>query len=123
MLWDLYWRLVEEDGFNPDLFEPHTTGGNNLALQLVVGGLALQPCSPGFVDARSAILAADVALTGGDNECRIWESFAQRGLGYSSSQGLPQSTTDGAPGFDTPPHCPAIFLDGFETGSTVRWGG
>jgi extracellular elastinolytic metalloproteinase len=49
-----------------------------------------QPCSPNFVQARDAILDADVALTGGANKCDIWKGFAKRGLGsgakYSSTK-------------------------------------
>ena len=59
MLWDMYWALVDEHGFNPDVYDAWNTGGNNLAIQLVLDGMKLQPCSPGFVDGRNAILAAD----------------------------------------------------------------
>lgn len=42
-----------------------------------------------MVQARDAILDADIALTGGDNQCEIWDAFAKRGLGanavYSST--------------------------------------
>lgn len=105
MLWDLQWLLVEEHGFNPDISAPWNTGGNNLALQLVVDGLKLQPCGPGFVDGRNAILQADIDLTGGANQCRIWEAFSRRGLGFSASQGSPNSTLDGTPAFDDSPNC------------------
>lgn len=43
-----------------------------------------QPCSPNFVQARDAILDADVALTGGANKCDIWKGFAKRGLGFGA---------------------------------------
>ncbi len=36
--------------------------------------------APSFVNARDSIIAADVALTGGENACEIWEAFAARGL-------------------------------------------
>ena len=61
MLWEVYWNLVAKHGFNPDIYDAWTTGGNNLAIQLVTDGMKFQPCSPGFVDGRNAILAADVA--------------------------------------------------------------
>jgi extracellular elastinolytic metalloproteinase len=35
MLWEVYWNLVDEHGFNPNLYQDWTTGGNNLALRLV----------------------------------------------------------------------------------------
>jgi len=107
MLWDLYWALVDahELNFNPDIYDDWDLGGNNLALQLVMDALKLQPCSPGFVDGRDAILLADEQLTGGGNQCIIWEAFAKRGLGYSANQGSPFSTTDGTEAFDIPLSC------------------
>lgn len=112
MLWDLYWNLVEAHGFNPNPYEPWQTGGNNLALQLVIDGMKFAPCEPGFADARDAIIAADAALTGdvangvpGANECLIWRTFARRGLGVDAVQGNFESKTDGKNGFKVPPHC------------------
>ena len=60
MLWDMNWALIDQYGWDADVY--NGTGGNNIALHLVMEGLKLQPCSPGFVDAREAILAADLAL-------------------------------------------------------------
>jgi len=105
MLWEMYWGLVDVHGFNADVYGDWNTGGNNLAIQLVLDGMKLQPCSPGFVDARDAIVAADVALTSGANECAIWAAFAKRGLGYSADQGFPASVADGTQAFDLPPVC------------------
>ena len=113
MLWDLYWNLVEEHGFNPNPYESWETGGNNLAIQLVIDGMKMSPCTPGFVDARNAIIAADAALTGnvaagvpGENECLIWRTFARRGLGLSADQKDPANKLDGIEGYDVPAHCP-----------------
>ena len=100
MLWDMYWALVDEHGYDADLYEG--TGGNNIAFRLVMEGMALQPCTPGFVDARDAIIAADEALNGGENVCLIWQAFANRGLGLSADQGAVGSVTDGTPAFDVP---------------------
>ena len=55
--------------------------GNSLIVQLVLDGMKLQPCRPSFFDARDAIIAADKALTGGENYCELWTGFAERGLG------------------------------------------
>ncbi|MGV0833887.1 T9SS-dependent M36 family metallopeptidase [Empedobacter brevis] len=101
MIWDLNWKLVDKYGFSPDLY--HGKAGNNMALQLVMTGLKLQPCSPGFVDGRDAILKADEQLNEGANKCDIWEAFARRGLGYSAKQGSSNSRTDGTEAFDMPP--------------------
>lgn len=105
MLWEVYWQLVDKHGFNPDFYAPWDEGGNLLAMQLVNDGFKIQPCSPGFVDARDAILAADQALTGGANQCLIWAGFAKRGLGWSASQGSPHSNSDNNEAFDMPEFC------------------
>ncbi|KAH7881725.1 Fungalysin metallopeptidase-domain-containing protein [Phlebopus sp. FC_14] len=55
--------------------------GNTLMMQLVIDGMKLQPCWPDFFDARDSIIYADKVLTGGENECTLWEGFASRGLG------------------------------------------
>ncbi len=120
MLWETYWNLVDRHGYNADLYGDWTTGGNNLALQLVMDGMKFQPCSPGFVDGRNAILQADDALTGtggagsGANQCEIWRAFAKRGLGTSASQGSSFSRTDGVAGFDLPASCTAATFGGFQ---------
>lgn len=103
MLWDLTWAFIDEYGFDPDIYEG--TGGNNMALQLVIDGLKLQPCSPGFVNGRDAIIEADLIANGGANKCLIWNVFAKRGLGLSASQGSASSKTDGVEAFDVPQDC------------------
>ena len=101
MLWEMTWELIDEYGFDPDLY--NGTGGNNLAMQLVIDGLKLQPCNPGFVSGRDAILQADLVNNDGVNQCRIWKAFAKRGLGYGASQGSSNNTGDGTASFDMPP--------------------
>lgn len=103
MLWDLTWAMIDRYGWDADLY--NGTGGNNKTMALVIEGLKLQPCSPGFVDGRDAILAADRLLYGGDNQCLIWEAFARRGLGYSANQGSTGNKSDGTEAFDMPPSC------------------
>ncbi|HET6745541.1 MAG TPA: M36 family metallopeptidase [Candidatus Limnocylindria bacterium] len=105
MVWEVYWNLVDEYGFNPDIYDSWDTGGNNLALQLMIDGMKFQPCNPGFVSGRNAILEADLALTGGENQCLIWEGFAKRGLGFSAEQRSSKKTADGTAAFDLPPEC------------------
>lgn len=100
MLWEVTWGLIDQYGFDPDVY--NGTGGNNIAIALVTEGLKLQPCGPGFVDGRDAILAADVALYDGANQCIIWDAFAKRGLGVSADQGSPNNRDDGSEAFDTP---------------------
>jgi extracellular elastinolytic metalloproteinase len=103
MLWDLYWNLVDVYGFDSNITTGN--GGNNKAIQLVMDGLRLQPCGPGFVDARDAILLADEINYGGENACLIWETFARRGLGYLADQGSSDDAFDGTESYELPPTC------------------
>ncbi len=103
MLWDLYWAMADEYGFDADVL--HGTGGNNMAIRLVMEGMRLQPCSPGFVDGRDAILAADRMLNNGDNQCLIWNVFARRGLGFNADQGSSNIVGDNVESFESMPSC------------------
>ena len=106
MLWELNWTLVDDHGWDADIYnftgDPNLDAGNVMTMALVTEGMKLQPCSPGFVDGRDAILAADLALYGGINECSIWNAFAKRGLGLSADQGSSSNRSDGTEAFDTP---------------------
>lgn len=86
-LWDMTWYIIQQAGINPNLFNPAGTGGNSIALKLVIEGLRLQPCSPGFIDGRNAILKADTLFFGAQYSCTILEAFARRGMGLGASQG------------------------------------
>ena len=96
MIWDMTWDIISQYGM---------TAGFDIAMNLVNEGMKLQPCSPGFVDGRDAILSADQALYNGANRCLIWAAFARRGLGYSANQGSSGSRSDGTEAFDLPPFC------------------
>ncbi len=103
MLWDLYWAMVDEYGHTYELYS--NSGGNNMAIRLVVEGMRIQSCNPGFVDGRDAILAADDYLYDGANQCLIWETFARRGLGFSASQGSSSVVGDETEAFNIPGFC------------------
>jgi len=103
IIWEVVWGLIDAHGFDADIYNGN--GGNNVALQLVIDGLKLQPCSPGFVDARDAILLADQNNNGGANQCILWQAFAKRGLGVSASQGSSSSRSDGTQAFNIPSEC------------------
>lgn len=109
MLWDLSWAYVNKYGFDSDIYSGN--GGNNKVLQVVVDALKLQPCNPSFVEARDAIIAADQAITGGQNYCMIWEVFARRGLGYYASSGDGSSSVDQVEDFTVPGRGPNCTLD------------
>ena len=113
MLWDLYWAFIDEYGFDPDLYNDRNkkivcksnngTGGNNMVIQLVIDGMKLQPCNPGFTDARDAILLADEVLNDSKHGRLIWESFTKRGLGYDADGGSSFDRGDGKNGYQLPP--------------------
>ena len=86
-LWDMTWYIIQQAGINPNLFNPAGVGGNSIALKLVIEGLRLQPCSPGFISGRDAILKADTLFFGAQYSCAIMEAFARRGMGVGASQG------------------------------------
>ena len=110
MLWDLYWAMVDEHGHSYDLYS--NDGGNNMAIRLVMEGMRLQACNPGFVDGRDAILAADEFLYDGQNQCLIWNVFARRGLGWSAEQGSSSIVGDETQAFNVPAFCsPGASID------------
>jgi len=120
MVWEMYWGIVAMDGYDPDVY--FGSGGNNVAYQLVTDGMKLQVCSPGFVDGRNAILAADVADYDGDHTCAIWEGFRERGLGLNANQGSSNNRSDGVEDFTAPPECVNyIFSSSFGHGDFSHW--
>ncbi len=119
MLWEMTWSLIDEYGFDPDIYQG--TGGNNMALQLVMEGMKLQTCNPGFVDGRDAILKADEVINNGANQCLIWKAFAKRGLGYGASQGDADIRSDYTESFLLAPDC-NLTIELLGTPSTVPGG-
>ncbi|MFN8289735.1 MAG: M36 family metallopeptidase [Chitinophagaceae bacterium] len=99
-LWDMTWYIIQQAGISPNLFDPTGTGGNVIALKLVIEGLRLQPCSPGFIDGRNAILKADTLFYGAQYSCAILEAFARRGMGVGASQGSASIRGDEVLSFD-----------------------
>jgi len=122
VLWDLTWAYIDKYGFDPDMYNGN--GGNNKVMKLVIDGLKLQPCGPGFVDGRDAILAADMATTGGVGQCIIGEVFSARGLGFNAQQGSSSSRLDQMEDFTMPPsslgslaNCSSLSVDEFSKDS------
>ncbi len=99
-LWDMTWNIINQVGsINPNIFDPTAPGGNSIALKLVTEGMKLQPCSPGFISGRNAILQADQILYSGLYSCAIKEAFRRRGMGAQASQGSSGSVIDQVPDF------------------------
>jgi extracellular elastinolytic metalloproteinase len=109
-LWEMYWNLVFVYGFDPDL--AGGSAGNELALELVLDALKMQPCDPTFVEGRDALLNADLAAQGGANACLIWAAFAKRGVGESASDGGGPNNLNVSAAFDVPAGCEPQCGDG-----------
>jgi subtilase family serine protease len=79
VLWDLRER------FRIDRVRGSEDAGINEVHQLYVDALKLSPPVPTMLDMRDAILADDgLRNPGGANSCRLWESFAARGMGVAA---------------------------------------
>ncbi|WP_143473306.1 M36 family metallopeptidase [Flavilitoribacter nigricans] len=85
MLWDMTWGLIDEYGFEDDLYNTSSTAGNIRALKIVIEALKMTACSPSFIDMRDAIFAANNAIYAGEGDDILWAAFARRGLGYSAA--------------------------------------
>lgn len=75
-LWEVRARLIAKHGF---------AVGNQLVLQLVTDGMKLCPPDPTFLEARDAIIQADLANNAGTNRNELWAAFAKRGMGFSAT--------------------------------------
>ena len=88
---------------------PDSCPGNRRWVQLVLDAFLLMPTAPSMIDARNAMLAADLMRFGGENQAELWLAFARRGLGQDASStnmvgrtaGV-ESDTDPLPDFNSP---------------------
>ena len=119
--WEVYWALVDHHGFDPDLYDALGGSGNQRAMLYINEGLKNSACSPTFTDVRDGIIQAAVDNFSGEDVCRIWQAFADFGLGTDAVSGGPNSTNP-TNGFALPEICDGqIFADGFESGNTTSW--
>ena len=102
-IWDMSWLLINQYGFSASPY--NATAGNNIAIRLVLEGMKLQPCGPGFLDSRDAILTADAILYNNAHRCLIWQAFARRGMGFNAVQGSVNVAGDETENFNLPPYC------------------
>jgi hypothetical protein len=91
-LWECRRNLIERYGF----------AGNQMMMLLVVDGMKLTPSLPTFVQARDAILQADLVSNCGSNRLALWQGFAKRGLGYGTSVPAATGTLGVKESFDLP---------------------
>ncbi len=123
MLWDATWELIDLYGFSPDIHDATGTAGNQVMLNLVTEAMKLQPCTPGFVDGRDAILAADQALYGGAYSADLWRAFARRGLGIDADQGSSSVTGDETEDFTEPGPPPVAEVSPASVSASAPSGG
>ena len=109
-MWDLNWLMINGNGtsitgkgYEPDIYDFSSGAGNTELMQVFVEALKLQPANPTYLDFRDAMLNADLALTGGDNEVAIWTAFARRGMGWSAFDGGSAASNNVIEAFDLPP--------------------
>jgi extracellular elastinolytic metalloproteinase len=75
--------------------------GNRRWIQLYYDSMVLMPRNTTILQARDAMLAADVARFGGANQDLLWRAFAQRGFGQLASV-TGNGDTDPVPDFSSP---------------------
>jgi hypothetical protein len=97
-------RQIEcADGKRP----PQECPGNRRWMQLYYDAMVLMPPPrPSMIDARNAVLAADMARFGGANQSELWYAFATRGFGESAAA-TSGSDVQPKPAFDSPRHSEA----------------
>jgi extracellular elastinolytic metalloproteinase len=103
-IWEVYWALVDQHGFDPDLYDAFGGAGNQRALLYINEGFKNTACSPTFVNARDGIIQAATDNFGGQDVCLIWEAFAAFGLGTNAVSGGSNSTNP-TNGFNVPASC------------------
>ena len=117
--WEVYWKLVDEWGFDANLYNATGGSGNQRMMLYVNEGLKNTACSPTFTQVRDGIIQAAMDNYGGEDVCRMWEAFAAFGLGTNAVSGGSGSTAP-TNGFNVPASCQGgggtvVFEDDFET--------
>ena len=121
--WEVYWALVDNWGFDPNLYNAMGNAGNQRMMLYVNEGLKNTACNPTFTQVRDGIIDAAKVLHGGEDVCRIWTAFAAFGLGTDAVSGGPSSTSP-TNGFSVPAACqvttgPVTAITAPASGATV----
>ncbi|HLL46789.1 MAG TPA: M36 family metallopeptidase, partial [Longimicrobiaceae bacterium] len=103
-MWEAYWALVNQYGFNSNLYGATDTAGNQRFMRYFIQGLKNTPCSPTFTQVRDGIIQAATAINGGADVCTLWKAFAAYGMGTDAISGGSTSTTP-TNGFAVPTSC------------------
>ena len=105
VLWDVRER------FRTDLVGGSEAAAINESHQLYVDGLKLSPPAPTMLDMRDAMVLADALRNPGspnsENFCRIWESFAGRGMGLNARDTIDNGFNQVTAGYSVPEGCTA----------------
>jgi extracellular elastinolytic metalloproteinase len=64
------------------LWDLRTALGSKTTESLVTRAMELSPSNPSFLDERNSILTADMVVNNGKNQKKIWQVFANRGMGW-----------------------------------------
>ncbi len=105
-IWKRWEAHSASEVWSETLWDVRSALGPRLADTLITRGVSYAPAQPSYLDARNAILQADVAGFGGRHLGRLWRLFAKRGMGfYAGSAG----SSDVLPGedFHVPPRAAA----------------
>lgn len=92
-LWDLRANLIAKHG---------GAAGNDLALRLVTDGMKLAPANPTFLQARDAIIQAELVYSGGADRGELWSAFAKRGMGAGATSPVSSTATGVVENYDFP---------------------
>ena len=122
VLWDARER------FRTDLVGGSDAVAVNEIHQIYVDGLKLSPPAPTMLDMRDAMLLADAQRNPGSpnsqNYCRLWESFAGRGMGLNATDTAANSGNRVTPSAAVPAGCTAPpaaeFISIAATAATAR---
>ena len=106
----LFWRLVTEYGYDPDLFQGQ--GGNNMALRLIIETMKNLGCHANLTQTRDTMLQIDHGWYDGRHQCLIWDAFAAYGLGVGAGAGDPNTLVDNIYDFSSPDQA-SLCLDEF----------
>jgi uncharacterized repeat protein (TIGR01451 family) len=109
-LWEARANLITKYGF---------ATGNQLILQLVTDGMNLSPVNPNFLQARDAIIQADLVDTGGANRNELWAAFAKRGMGATATSPSSSTTAGVHESFDPPDDLSITPNSGFTASGPV----
>lgn len=75
---------------------------SSLLLDYLVGGMTFTPAGPKFENMRDGILAA---TAGSGHECKVWQAFAQYGVGVGAKATVKGSKVTIVESFTMPASC------------------